>query len=318
MEENKTILICGATGFIGRNLLDYYYKQNKYKIKATHFKRPAIKGYNGVEWINCDLRDSKQVQEAVNGVDIILQFAATTTGAKDIVSKPYIHVTDNAVMNSLILRECYEHSIKHFVFPSCTVMYQPSQVALDETDFDANEPLLPVYFGVGNTKLYIEKMCEFFSRLGRTKHTAIRHSNMYGPYDKYDLERSHMFGATITKVMTSTDGKINVWGTGEESRDLLYVEDLVKFVDAAITKQITPYELFTVGVGKAVKVKDVIKKIIEHSGRELEMVHDLSKPTIPTSLYLNYNKAKEMLGWEPEVDLDNGIIKTINWYKENV
>jgi nucleoside-diphosphate-sugar epimerase len=118
--------------------------------------------------------------------------------------------------------------------------------------------------------------------------------------------------------MTSTDGKINVWGTGEESRDLLYVEDLVKFVDAAITKQTTPYELFTVGVGKAVKVKDVIKKIIEHSGRELEMVHDLSKPTIPTSLYLNYNKAKEMLGWEPEVDLDNGIIKTINWYKENV
>jgi nucleoside-diphosphate-sugar epimerase len=197
-------------------------------------------------------------------------------------------------------------------------MYQPSQVALDETDFDANEPLLPVYFGVGNTKLYIEKMCEFFSRLNRTKHTAIRHSNMYGPYDKYDLERSHMFGATITKVMTSTDGKINVWGTGEESRDLLYVEDLVKFVDAAITKQTTPYELFTVGVGKAIKVKDVIKKIIEHSGRELEMVHDLSKPTIPTSLYLNYNKAKEMLGWEPEVDLDNGIIKTINWYKENV
>jgi nucleoside-diphosphate-sugar epimerase len=141
---------------------------------------------------------------------------------------------------------------------------------------------------------------------------------MYGPYDKYDLERSHMFGATITKVMTSTDGKINVWGTGEESRDLLYVDDLVKFVDAAITKQTTPYELFTVGVGKAVKVKDVITKIIEHSGRELEMVHDLSKPTIPTSLYLNYTKAREVLGWEPEVDLDNGIIKTINWYKENV
>jgi nucleoside-diphosphate-sugar epimerase len=141
---------------------------------------------------------------------------------------------------------------------------------------------------------------------------------MYGPYDKYDLERSHMFGATITKVMTSTDGKINVWGTGEESRDLLYVDDLVKFVDAAITKQTTPYELFTVGAGIAYKVKEVIEKIIKHSGRELEMVHDLSKPTIPTSLYLNYTKAREVLGWEPEVDLDNGIIKTINWYKENV
>ena len=53
-------------------------------------------------------------------------------------------------------------------------------------------------------------MCEFYSRLGKTKHTVIRHSNMYGPYDKYDLEKSHVFGATITKVMTSQDGKINV------------------------------------------------------------------------------------------------------------
>jgi nucleoside-diphosphate-sugar epimerase len=312
------LLICGATGFIGRNLLEYFHKQGEHKIRAVHYNRPALTQYEGVEWVNADLRNPESVKNVLNGIDIVLQFAATTSGAKDIVTRPFIHVTDNAVMNSLILRECYEQSIKHFVFPSCTVMYQPSQVALDETDFDANEPLLPVYFGVGNTKLYIEKMCEFFSRLNRTKHTAIRHSNMYGPYDKYDLERSHMFGATITKVMTSTDGKINVWGTGEESRDLLYVDDLVKFVDAAITKQTTPYELFTVGAGIAYKVKEVIEKIIKHSGRELEMVHDLSKPTIPTSLYLNYTKAREVLGWEPEVDLDNGIIKTINWYKENV
>ena len=82
----------------------------------------------------------------------------------------------------------------------------------------------------GNTKVYVEKMCEFFSRLGKTKHTVLRHSNMYGPHDKYDLEKSHVFGATVTKVMNSTDGKVNVWGTGEEKRDLLYVGDLVDFI----------------------------------------------------------------------------------------
>jgi len=314
----KNILICGATGFIGRNLLDYYYKQGKYNITATHFNRPAIEGYEGVKWVKADLRDPETVKQILQGIDIVLQFAATTSGSKDITSRPYIHVTDNAVMNSLLLRECYEQSIEHFVFPSCTVMYQPSPTALSESDFNGDEELFPTYFGVGNTKVYIEKMCEFFSRLGRTKHTVMRHSNMYGPYDKYDLERSHMFGATITKVMTSEDGKVNVWGTGEEARDLLYVEDLVKFVDAALKNQQNPYELFNVGLGEATQVKEVVNKIVKYSGRDLEIVHDLTKPTIPTSLFLNCTKAKETLGWEPETTLDEGIVKTLNWYKENI
>ena len=195
----KRILICGATGFIGRNLLDFYYQKDGYNIRAVHFNRPAIEEYDGVEWVKADLRNPETVKQVLQDVDIVLQFAATTSGAKDITTRPYIHVTDNAVMNSLLLRECYEQSIEHFVFPSCTVMYQPSSCALAECDFNGNEELFPTYFGVGNTKVYIEKMCEFFSRLKRTKHTVMRHSNMYGPYDKYDLERSHMFGATITK-----------------------------------------------------------------------------------------------------------------------
>lgn len=314
----KNMLICGATGFIGRNLLDYFYKQGTYKIRAIHFNRPSIEGYNGVEWVRADLKNPDTVKQVLDGIDIVLQFAATTSGSKDIITRPYIHVTDNAIMNSLLLRECYEQGIKHFIFPSCTVMYQPSSCALAEGDFNGGDELFPTYFGVGNTKVYIEKMCEFFSRLGKTKHTVMRHSNMYGPHDKYDLERSHMFGATITKVMTSQDGKVNVWGTGEEARDLLYVEDLVEFVDLAIQNQETPYELFNVGLGEASQVKEVVKKIVKHSGRNLEIVHDLTKPTIPTSLFLDCNKAKEMLGWEPKTNLEDGIIKTLNWYKNNI
>ena len=120
----KNILICGATGFIGRNLLEFYYAQNKYKIRATYFNSTPLEGYDGVEWVHCDLRDPIQVKNILNGIDIILQFAATTSGAKDIINKPYIHVTDNVVMNSLLLREAFEQSIEHFVFPSCTIMYQ--------------------------------------------------------------------------------------------------------------------------------------------------------------------------------------------------
>tara|TARA_R100000315_G_C5234992_1_gene146466 strand:+ start:1713 stop:2681 length:969 start_codon:yes stop_codon:yes gene_type:complete len=316
MIYKEKILICGATGFIGRNLLEYYIKQNKYSIRAVYHKRPALEEYN-VEWIKADLKNPEDVKNALKDVDIVLQFAATTSGANDIVNRPYIHVTDNAIMNSLILRECYEQSIEHIVFPSCTVMYQPADYAQKESDWNAQDEIYPTYFGVGNTKVYIEKMCEFFARLGRTKHTVMRHSNMYGPHDKYDLERSHVFGATITKVMTNTNGILNVWGTGEGARDLLHVDDLVAFVDAALNKQTNNYELFNVGLGKAIKIIDLIKKIISFSGKELKIEHDLSKPTIPTSLFLDCSKAKEKLNWEPKIEIDEGIQQTIKWYKEN-
>ena len=98
---------------------------------------------------------------------------------------------------------------------------------------------------------------------------------------------------------------------------MLHVDDLVAFVDAALNKQTNNYELFNVGLGKAIKIIDLIKKIISFSGKELKIEHDLSKPTIPTSLFLDCSKAKEKLNWEPKIEIDEGIQQTIKWYKEN-
>lgn len=314
----KKILICGATGFIGRNLVSYYSSKN-YQIKATYFNsEPLEKDYPNIEWVQCDLRDAKQVRSVLNNVDIVLQFAATTTGAKDIISKPYIHVTDNALMNSILLRESFEQGIEHFIFPSCTVMYQKSNTALKESDYNPSDEILPFYFGAGHTKVYLENMCKFYAKFGRTKHTVIRHSNIYGPHDKFDLEKSHVTGATITKVMCSDNGKVVVWGTGEEARDLLYVEDLISFIDLAINKQKNNYELFNVGLGQPTKIIELVKKVVDISGKNLNIEFDLSKPNLPTSLFLDCSYAKLKLGWKPSHSLEMGISKTIEWYKDNI
>jgi len=149
------------------------------------------------------------------------------------------------------------------------------------------------------------------------KTTAIRHSNIYGPYDKFDLERSHVFGATVTKAMTA-DKKVIVWGTGEEERDLLHVDDLVSFVDLLIKNQTDGYRLYNCGYGKKVSIKNLVEMIIDATGKDLQIEHDLSQPTIKTSLFLNCDKASKEINWQPKVDMTDGINRTVSWWRENI
>jgi GDP-L-fucose synthase len=312
----KRVLVCGATGFIGRNITEALSRRPDLEVVGVANRKHPFDCRN-VQWVAADLTNPADVTRALQGIDIVIQAAATTSGAKDIVARPYLHVTDNAVMNSLLFRACYDGKVGHLVFFSCTVMYQSSAIALAERDFDASCELYPQYFGVGWTKVYLEKMCEFYSRLGATKFTAIRHSNIYGPYDKFDLERSHVFGATVTKVMTAKDGKIVVWGSGEEGRDLLYVDDLVKIVECAIERQTDKFALYNCGYGEAVSIRELVARIVAKSGRQLKIEHDLSQPSIKTSLFLDCSKAQRELGWRRTVSLDQGIERTLEWWREN-
>lgn len=314
MGDRKTILICGATGFIGRNLVAHYAQQDC-DVIAVRFNSPEYEVAENVRWTQADLRDPEQVNWLVEQSDIIIQAAATTSGAKDIVNTPHIHVTDNAVMNSHLLRATYDHTIEHFIFFSCTVMYPSLDRPVCEEDYTGN--IIAKYFGVGSTKVYIEQMCNFYAGLGRTKHTAIRHSNIYGPYDKFDLDKSHVFGATVTKTMLA-EKELTVWGDGSEKRDLLHVDDLVRFVDLAIERQKESFGLYNCGYGKPVTVKNLVEKIMQASGKGLNISYDLSQPTIPFNLVVNCDKAKKDFGWEAKILLEDGIVETIKWWNDNI
>lgn len=316
----KNILICGATGFIGRNLTLYFSKDPNYRVFAVKHIRPAFQveeAINNMVWIEADLRNNVHVKRILEGIDIVIQAAATTSGSKDIVNKPYIHVTDNALMNSILLRESMNAGIKHFIFFSCTVMYNSSLIPIKESDWDISMEINDRYFGVANTKIYIEKMLDFYSRVSHMKTTAIRHSNIYGPFDKFDFERSHVFGATISKVLTA-DKKVVVWGTGEEERDLLHIDDLASFVKFSISNQEKKYQLYNCGYGESISIKDLVNLIIYSSKKDLKVSYDLTKPTIKTSLCLDCALAENELQWRPKVKLEDGILRTIKWWEENI
>ena len=312
MTHRQRVLVCGATGFIGRNTVEHLSRRTDIDLVAVVHEKPEFDCPN-VEWITADLTKQEDVARALYNIDIVIQAAATTSGAGDIVNRPYIHTADNAVMNSHIFRSAYDQNVGQVVFFSCTVMYPSSEIALREEDFTGE--IAPHYFGVGWTKVYLEKMAEFYAGLGRTKYTVLRHSNIYGPHDKFDLERSHMFGATVTKVMTAQDGPIVVWGEGEEARDLLYVDDLIDCVKRAMERQDEPFALYNIGYGEAFPVKEVVSRIIAASGKELEMEFDRSKPTLKTSLFLDCSRAQAALEWRPTTDFNDGVKTTLEWYQ---
>lgn len=315
--KKKRLLVCGASGFIGRNVFEALSRRENLEVIGTcHTRKPPS---GGPPLVQADLTEREAVMDVTRDVDIIIQAAATTSGAKEIHSKPEYHVTDNAIMNSLLFRAAHENHVSQVVFFSCSILYPSSDVPVREEVLDLNKEIYEKYFGAVWTKLYIEKMCQFYSQLGRTKYTVIRHSNVYGPYDKFDLERSHVFGATVAKVMQAEkNGKIVVWGQGEEKRDLLYISDLVHFVEKAIASQQNRLDVYNVGSGQSISVLDLVRKIIQSSGKDLQVELDPNRPTLPTGVVLDVSKAGRCLGWHPEVGLEAGIQKTLQWYQSTL
>jgi GDP-L-fucose synthase len=312
----KRVLICGVSGFMGKNIFEYFKNNDEYEIFGIA-KNQHI-GLNFEIWGYRDLTLSSDVDLIFRSIkpDIVIQAAAVTSGAKYITQKPYIHVTDNVIMNSLLLRASYEYKVSQFIYLSCGVMYQPGNTPRKESDFNEHDEMFESYFGVGWMKVYVEKQMEFFSRLGVTKHMAIRHSNTYGPYDKFDSDGAHVLPATIKKVLESK-GTISVWGNGTETaRDLIYVSDVVRFIDLTIQKQIKPFDVVNVSLGKFITVKELVEKIVELSSKSIDIKYDTSQPAIPTKLCLDNTKADKVYGWHPEVSLEEGLKLTMEWYNQ--
>ena len=315
----RKLLLCGASGFIGRNLLNTFLENSQIELYACVHKTPLpsdLVNHPRLHVVQADLTRDGDVRRVVAGMDAVVQAAAITSGAAQIITAPHIHVTDNAVMNALIFRACHDNKVSHLVYFSCIIMYPQCAAPAKEADFD--HMIGDEYFGAGWTKVYAEKMCEFYSRLGHTRFTVIRHSNIYGPHDKFDLDRSHVFGATVAKVMSSNDKTIVVWGDGTEMRDLLYIDDLVNLVGTCLAMQYTPFELINAGSGQLVSVAELVQLIQLAAGKQLAVEFDKTKPTINVSLAVDSGLAERVFGWTPQTPLAEGIKKSLQWYQSSI
>jgi GDP-L-fucose synthase len=310
----KKILILGASGFIGKNIALNFSANKGFKVFGTYFNNKTFIKNVSMKKVNLTIK--KEVDKVIKGKDIVIQAAAISSGSKNIISRPYIHVNDNAIINSMVTRSCYEFFTKHVLFFSCSIMYDSQSSKLQKEDDLDLRKIHEKYFGAAHTKIFIEKMCEFYSKLNRNKYTVVRHSNIYGPHDKFSLQESHALAGIINKV-SSTNKSAIVWGNGNEKRDFLYISDLVNFVKIVLKKQKKNFGLYNIGSEKLVSINKLTDIIIKISKKKISKTNDLTIKSINTNICLDCLRARKELGWKTKVSLKDGVRRTYKWFINN-
>lgn len=317
INKNSKILITGGSGLVGQNLTNKLVNEGYRDIRVTiHRKMPRNQHLN-VEYMMVDLETREGSLEATKNVDVVFHCAASTSNAVDTVVDPLAHVTPNVAMNNFLIDAAWRNKVKKYIFISSNTIYPPKgNEPVVETDFVFSD-IYPVYFPVGWMKRYAEIQCELYSKYLPEKMVTVivRPANLFGPHDKYDFNKCHVTPATIRKVADKMN-PIPVWGDGQEVRDLLYIDDFVDALQLIMEKQDT-HDVFNIGSNKGYTVNDVLSTMKSVAGYDAPIEYVSGKPSMIPVRYIDSNKIKNMLGWEPKTELSVGLKKAYDWYLIN-
>jgi len=317
MFKGARVLVAGGTGFVGVNLINRLLAEGA-SVRATLHKKPPVIKDKRIDYLTCDLTLMEDCKKVVDGMEYVFLCAANTSGAAVIANTPLVHVTPNIVMNAQMLEAAYFADIKKFIWLSSNAAYPPSgdRPVKEEEMFDG-EPY-ETYYGVAWMKRYTEILCRLYSeKLKKTMPAVVlRPSNIYGPFDDYDFATSHVMAALIRRVVERHD-PFEVWGTGNDVRDWIYIDDFIDAVMLAAEK-INSYNPVNIGLGQGYTIKQALQMMLEIDGyTDARVVYNTSKPSMIPIRLIDISKAEKVLGFSPKTSLREGIKRTIDWYRKN-
>jgi len=305
----KRALVTGGNGAVGCNLVMKLLKSGTKVTVLDDFSQSSkgnLKNHKNLRIIKGDVTNSKILKKVFyNKFDIVFHLAARFANEMS-VNDPLEDLRVNVEGTLKILLESAKHDVKRFVYTSSSSLYgQSDYITKKENSFA--KPSTPY----AASKLSGEFYCNAIHELYSMDYTIVRLSNSYGPYDP-----SGQFRNVIPNFIKAAQSNKNlvITGTGNETRDFTYVDDVVNGIILAGTKPKAKNEIFNLGTGKETKISFIAKQIIKHTNSKSKIIFRPRRSFDHiTRRKMDILKAKKLLGYNPKINISDGINLTCKW-----
>lgn len=304
--DGKKILLTGGAGFLGSHIIENLTR--KRGVSAGQILVPRSKDTDLRKWDNC--------VRAVKNVDLVIHLAAKVGGIGYNMKYPADLFYDNAIMGIQLMEAARRENVGKFVAVGTICAYPkfaPVPFREDELWYGYPEETNAPY-GLAKKMMIVQSMA-YRQQYGFNAINLLP-VNLYGPGDNFDPESSHVIPALIKKVvdaMETGQDYIEVWGTGNASREFLYVEDAAEAI-ALATERYDKSDPVNIGAGFEITIGDLVKHIVDYTGFEGEIRWDTSKPDGQPRRCLDTSRAEKEFGFRACTGFREGLKKTIDWY----
>lgn len=307
------VLVTGAGGFIGHHLVNYLLERG-YWVRGVDIKEPEYEPSRAHEFLQVDLRKAENCVQAMQGIDQVYHLAADMGGIGYITAQHAQIARNDTLINVHLLDAARDHGIKRFLFSSSACVYPQSlQKSADVTPLseDCAWPADPEE-GYGLEKLYMEKLCQYYTEDHGLETRVVRFHNVYGPLGSYDGGKEKAPAAICRKVALVEDGgDLEVWGDGEQTRSFMHVDDCVEGLHRLMQSDFR--DPLNLGTDVMVTINQLVDIISSIAAKKVRLKYDLTKPQGVRGRNSDNSLLRKVLGWEPEISLEDGLKPTYEW-----
>ncbi len=311
----KRVLVTGGAGFIGTHFVEALLEAGAH-VRVPIHQRPMIVRDARVEQMGADLTDAADCLRVCTGMDYVVHAAGAVAAAGVTAGNPMNAITTNLVLTARVLEGAWSAGVQRFLVFGSSTGYPVTEHPVREDEMWSG-PTHPSYFGYGWMRRYLERISEFAASKSGMGIALVRPTAVYGRWDEFDPKTSHVIPALIRRAVAG-ENPFEVWGTGNEVRDFLHVTDLVRG-SLLLLAHHAVCDPVNIGYGKTVRIREVVDAILQAAGHgKAKVVFDATKPTAIPVRTVDTSKARELLGFEPSISLEDGLADTVRWYTERL